>query len=193
MRASAASRRRLIRCRGSRSSPALACSASADRKRCKDRRRPGAMRGRGHRGCRGHRPLRVDLEAEMFDMEYWSLEQAKLSAAAEKPLAGQIARHHRRRRHHRRARPPRPSRRRERRSPCSISTRARPRREAKNLGGAALAVTCDVTDAASVSRGLRAGGGGIRRRRYRGVERGRGLARPDRRGPRGGSATRASS
>src|SRR6185295_5194466 len=30
-------------------------------------------------------------EAEMFDMEYWSLEQAKLSAAAEKPLAGQIA------------------------------------------------------------------------------------------------------
>jgi rhamnose utilization protein RhaD (predicted bifunctional aldolase and dehydrogenase)/NAD(P)-dependent dehydrogenase (short-subunit alcohol dehydrogenase family) len=30
-------------------------------------------------------------EAEMFDMEYWSLEQAKLGAAAEKPLAGQIA------------------------------------------------------------------------------------------------------
>ena len=30
-------------------------------------------------------------EAEMFDMEYWSLEQAKLGAAAEKLLAGQIA------------------------------------------------------------------------------------------------------
>jgi rhamnose utilization protein RhaD (predicted bifunctional aldolase and dehydrogenase)/NAD(P)-dependent dehydrogenase (short-subunit alcohol dehydrogenase family) len=30
-------------------------------------------------------------EAEMFDMEYWSLEQAKLGHAAEKPLAGQIA------------------------------------------------------------------------------------------------------
>jgi rhamnose utilization protein RhaD (predicted bifunctional aldolase and dehydrogenase)/NAD(P)-dependent dehydrogenase (short-subunit alcohol dehydrogenase family) len=30
-------------------------------------------------------------EAEMFDMEYWSLEQAKLGASAEKPLAGQIA------------------------------------------------------------------------------------------------------
>jgi rhamnose utilization protein RhaD (predicted bifunctional aldolase and dehydrogenase)/NAD(P)-dependent dehydrogenase (short-subunit alcohol dehydrogenase family) len=29
-------------------------------------------------------------DANLFDMEYWSLEQAKLSAAAEKPLAGQI-------------------------------------------------------------------------------------------------------
>ncbi len=30
-------------------------------------------------------------EAELFEMEYWSLEQAKLGAAAEKPLQGQIA------------------------------------------------------------------------------------------------------
>ena len=30
-------------------------------------------------------------EADMFDLEYWSLEQAKLGQAAEKPLAGQIA------------------------------------------------------------------------------------------------------
>jgi rhamnose utilization protein RhaD (predicted bifunctional aldolase and dehydrogenase)/NAD(P)-dependent dehydrogenase (short-subunit alcohol dehydrogenase family) len=30
-------------------------------------------------------------EADMFDVEYWSLEQAKLSGAVEKPLAGQIA------------------------------------------------------------------------------------------------------
>ncbi len=30
-------------------------------------------------------------EADMFDIEYWSLEQAKLGQAAEKPLAGQIA------------------------------------------------------------------------------------------------------
>ncbi|MCC7348397.1 MAG: bifunctional aldolase/short-chain dehydrogenase, partial [Variibacter sp.] len=30
-------------------------------------------------------------EAEMFDVEYWSLEQAKLGGAAEKPLAGQVA------------------------------------------------------------------------------------------------------
>jgi rhamnose utilization protein RhaD (predicted bifunctional aldolase and dehydrogenase)/NAD(P)-dependent dehydrogenase (short-subunit alcohol dehydrogenase family) len=89
-------------------------------------------------------------EAEMFDMEYWSLEQAKLSAAAEKPLAGQIA----------------------------VITGAggtigaatakafatagaevalldldegATRERAKNLGGGALAVKCDVTDAASVS------------------------------------------
>jgi len=30
-------------------------------------------------------------EAELFEMEYWSLEQAKLGAAAEKPLQGQVA------------------------------------------------------------------------------------------------------
>jgi rhamnose utilization protein RhaD (predicted bifunctional aldolase and dehydrogenase)/NAD(P)-dependent dehydrogenase (short-subunit alcohol dehydrogenase family) len=30
-------------------------------------------------------------EADMFDMEYWSLEQAKLGNAAEPPLAGQVA------------------------------------------------------------------------------------------------------
>jgi NAD(P)-dependent dehydrogenase (short-subunit alcohol dehydrogenase family) len=30
-------------------------------------------------------------ETDMFDVEYWSLEQAKLSGAAEKPLAGQVA------------------------------------------------------------------------------------------------------
>jgi NAD(P)-dependent dehydrogenase (short-subunit alcohol dehydrogenase family) len=30
-------------------------------------------------------------EADLFDMEYWSLEQAKLGATKEKPLAGQIA------------------------------------------------------------------------------------------------------
>jgi rhamnose utilization protein RhaD (predicted bifunctional aldolase and dehydrogenase)/NAD(P)-dependent dehydrogenase (short-subunit alcohol dehydrogenase family) len=30
-------------------------------------------------------------EAELFEMEYWSLEQAKLGTAVEKPLAGQVA------------------------------------------------------------------------------------------------------
>ena len=63
-------------------------------------------------------------EAEMFDMEYWSLEQAKLGKAKQLPLAGQIA-----------AitgaagtigrRPPRPLRRPERRWCCSIWTRLR--------------------------------------------------------------------
>ena len=88
-------------------------------------------------------------EADMFDMEYWSLEQAKLGAAEEKPLAGQVA----------------------------VITGAAGvigtatakafaaagaevalldldetavQAKAKSIGGAALAVRCDVTDAASV-------------------------------------------
>jgi rhamnose utilization protein RhaD (predicted bifunctional aldolase and dehydrogenase) len=36
-------------------------------------------------------------EAELFEMEYWSLEQAKLGGAVEKPLAGQVAAWRRRR------------------------------------------------------------------------------------------------
>jgi rhamnose utilization protein RhaD (predicted bifunctional aldolase and dehydrogenase)/NAD(P)-dependent dehydrogenase (short-subunit alcohol dehydrogenase family) len=88
-------------------------------------------------------------DAEMFDMEYWPPEQAKLGAARELPLAGQIA----------------------------VVTgaggtigaatakafaaagaevalldldEAAAKDKAKALGGAALAVRCDVTDAASV-------------------------------------------
>jgi len=88
-------------------------------------------------------------EADMFDVEYWSLEQAKLGSAKEPPLAGQIA----------------------------VVTGAggaigaatarafaaagaevalldidadAAGAAAKAIGGAALAVTCDVTDAASV-------------------------------------------
>jgi len=88
-------------------------------------------------------------EADMFDVEYWSLEQAKLGSAKEPPLAGQIA---------------------------AITgaggaigaavarafaaagaevalldvDAAAARTAAKSIGGAALAVACDVTDAASV-------------------------------------------
>jgi rhamnose utilization protein RhaD (predicted bifunctional aldolase and dehydrogenase)/NAD(P)-dependent dehydrogenase (short-subunit alcohol dehydrogenase family) len=88
-------------------------------------------------------------EAELFDIEYWSLEQAKLGQAAEKPLTGQIA----------------------------VVTggagaigfataramsgagaeiavldiRGAPA-AAKKLGGAALGIECDVTDAAAVQR-----------------------------------------
>jgi NAD(P)-dependent dehydrogenase (short-subunit alcohol dehydrogenase family) len=88
-------------------------------------------------------------EAEMFDIEYWALEQAKLGSAAEKPLAGQIV---------------------------AITGGAgaigtatarafaaagaevalldidveAARACAKEIGGGALAVPCDVTDAASV-------------------------------------------
>ena len=62
------------------------------------------------------------------------------------------------------------------------------RNEAKAIGGTALAVNCDVTDAASVRRRLRQGGRDLRRRRHRGVERGRRLAGPHRRGRRGDAA-----
>jgi rhamnose utilization protein RhaD (predicted bifunctional aldolase and dehydrogenase)/NAD(P)-dependent dehydrogenase (short-subunit alcohol dehydrogenase family) len=88
-------------------------------------------------------------EADMFDMEYWSLEQAKLGSAKEPPLAGQVA---------------------------AITggagaigaaaakafaaagaeiavldvDEAAAQATAKTIGGAALAVRCDVTDAASV-------------------------------------------
>jgi rhamnose utilization protein RhaD (predicted bifunctional aldolase and dehydrogenase)/NAD(P)-dependent dehydrogenase (short-subunit alcohol dehydrogenase family) len=88
-------------------------------------------------------------EADMFDMEYWSLEQAKLGTAEEKPLAGQVA----------------------------VITGAAGvigtatakafaaagaevalldldetavQAKAKSIGGSALALRCDVTDAASV-------------------------------------------
>src|SRR6202043_1641333 len=36
-------------------------------------------------------PFQSNSEAEMFEIEYWSLEQAKLGSAVEKPLAGQVA------------------------------------------------------------------------------------------------------
>ena len=89
-------------------------------------------------------------EADMFDMEYWSLEQAKLGKAAEKPLAGQVAVDHRRGRRDRRG--DRESVRRGRRRGRAARPRRRGRGEAKAkaIGGAALAVACDVTDAASV-------------------------------------------
>ena len=84
-------------------------------------------------------------EAELFEMEYWSLEQAKLGSAVEKPLAGQVAlvtggagtigardraRLRRRRRRNRR---------------CSTATEA----DAPSGGQEARrrsAVACDVTD-----------------------------------------------
>jgi rhamnose utilization protein RhaD (predicted bifunctional aldolase and dehydrogenase)/NAD(P)-dependent dehydrogenase (short-subunit alcohol dehydrogenase family) len=88
-------------------------------------------------------------EADMFDCEYWSLEQAKLGSAKELPLAGQIAAITG--------------------GAGAIGTatakafaaagaeialldrdEAAAEAAAKAVGGAALAVHCDVTDAASV-------------------------------------------
>jgi rhamnose utilization protein RhaD (predicted bifunctional aldolase and dehydrogenase)/NAD(P)-dependent dehydrogenase (short-subunit alcohol dehydrogenase family) len=92
-------------------------------------------------------------EAQMFDMEYWSLEQAKLGKEPEKPLAGQVA----------------------------LVTGAagaigaatarafagagaeialldvdgeQVRACARDIGGAALAIQCDVTDSRSVRAGF---------------------------------------
>ena len=88
-------------------------------------------------------------DADLFDMEYWSLEQAKLGGAAEKPLAGQIV---------------------------AVTgaggtigaatakvfadagaevalldvNEAAAQDKAKAIGGAAIGLACDVTDAASV-------------------------------------------
>ena len=126
-------------------------------------------------------------EADLFDVEYWSLEQAKLGGAKELPLAGQVA----------------------------VITgaagaigsatarafaaagaevalldvdEAAAQAKAKAIGGAALGIRCDVTDAASVRACLRAGRRRVRRRRYRGVECRRRLAGPDRRGRRSRAA-----
>ena len=128
----------------------------------------------------------------MFDCEYWSLEQAKLGSAKELPLAGQVA----------------------------VITGAggaigaatakafaaagaevalldldgkAATEQAKAIGGAALALSCDVTDDAIRARGFRQGGGDIRRRRHRGVECRRRLAGPHRRSLRRDACARASS
>jgi rhamnose utilization protein RhaD (predicted bifunctional aldolase and dehydrogenase)/NAD(P)-dependent dehydrogenase (short-subunit alcohol dehydrogenase family) len=90
-------------------------------------------------------------EADLFDVEYWSLEQAKLGGARELPLAGQVAvitgaggaigsatakafaa------------------------AGCEVALldvdEAAARAKAKAIGGAALGIRCDVTDAASVKQ-----------------------------------------
>jgi rhamnose utilization protein RhaD (predicted bifunctional aldolase and dehydrogenase)/NAD(P)-dependent dehydrogenase (short-subunit alcohol dehydrogenase family) len=102
-------------------------------------------------------------EADLFDVEYWSLEQAKLGSAKELPLAGQVA----------------------------VITgaagaigfatakafaaagaevalldvdEAAAQAKAKSIGGAALGIRCDVTDAASVREAfaqVAAGFGGV--------------------------------
>jgi NAD(P)-dependent dehydrogenase (short-subunit alcohol dehydrogenase family) len=89
-------------------------------------------------------------DANLFDMEYWSLEQAKLGTSAEKPLAGQVV---------------------------AVTgaggaigfatakafaaagaevalldvNETAAREKAKAIGGAALGLKCDVTDAASIN------------------------------------------
>ena len=126
-------------------------------------------------------------ESDLFDVEYWSLEQAKLGSAREPPLAGQVA----------------------------VITgaagaigfatarafaaagaevalldidEAAAQAKAGAIGGAALGLRCDVTDAASVRDAfaqVASAFGGVD---IAGVECRRRLAGPDRRGRRGGAA-----
>ncbi len=64
----------------------------AQRQGCRGRRRSRGKLGQDGDRRRGGRTLSESLsEAELFEMEYWSLEQAKLGSATEKPLAGQVA------------------------------------------------------------------------------------------------------
>ena len=123
----------------------------------------------------------------LFDMEYWSLEQAKLGAAAEKPLAGQIVA-----------------------VTGAGGTIGAATAKAFAAAGAEVALL-DVNEDGREGkgqgdrrrrdrhrlrchrrglgkRGVRPGRRGLRRRRHRGVERGRGVAGPHRRGRRSGAA-----
>ena len=119
-------------------------------------------------------------EAEMFDCEYWPLEQAKLGVRKEPPLAGQIA---------------------------AVTGAAgaigaataqafaaagaevalldvdlaAAAAQAAAIGSTALAVQCDVTDAASVQAAFDQRRDALRRRRYRRLQCRRGVAGPHRR------------
>ncbi len=88
-------------------------------------------------------------EADMFDIEYWSLEQAKLGQGAEKPLAGQIAAITGGAGTIGRATARAMSRAGAEIALLDIDVEAA-EAAAKTLGGAALGLVCDVTDPASV-------------------------------------------
>ena len=107
------------------------------------------------------------------------------SAQRARPAARRPGRrHHRRRRRHRRC--DRRSLRHSRRGSGAARYRccALRKRRRTAIGGSAIALACDVTDAALRARRLRRGDGDLRRRRYRCVQRRRRLAGQDRRGRR---------
>ena len=90
--ASAASRPSSTRCRAWCWCRASACSASAPRARMRPSppispRRRHASSPMPRRSAASRRCPRADL----FDVEYWSLEQAKLKGAVAKPFTGQVA------------------------------------------------------------------------------------------------------
>ena len=146
-------RRRSIRCRASFSFRASACSAQVSARRT-PRSRPifAETSIAVILDVEGSSRFESISERDQFDMEYWSLEQAKLAGREVKPLEGQVAvitggagtigaaiaaacgR-------------------RARRSRCSTSTRT-PRRAAPQSSG--LGLGCDVTDRRSVEAAFHA-------------------------------------
>ncbi len=119
-------------------------------------------------------------EADLFDIEYWSLEQAKLGQAVEKPLAGQIAVITGGAGTIGLATARAMSRAGAEVALLDIDGKAAEAR-AKELGGAALGLACDVTDRAAVGARVRPRRRAVRRCRHRRVQRRCGLARPYRR------------
>ena len=126
-------------------------------------------------------------EADMFDIEYWSIEQAKLGKAPDLPLAGQVAVDHRRRRRDRRC-DGKGVRRGRRRGRAARHRSKRPRRERQGDRRRCARDRMRRHRRASVHDALRQGRPRIRRRRHPGLERRRGLAGPHRRSRRGDAA-----
>ncbi len=101
---------------------------------------------------------RCIAEFDMFEVEYWSLEQAKLGKAAEKPLARQVASSPAAARAS--ARPRRKRwRRKARRSRCSTAITEAAQSAAKQIGKNALAIAMRRDRCRRGARGLRCGGG----------------------------------
>ena len=118
-----------------------ACSGSAaSKKDARDRRRPRRGRDRDHHRRRGDRTFRVDLRSRHVRHGILVARAGQARQPPGKPLAGQIAVDHRRRRRHRR-RDRAGLRGGRRRGRAARHRRGRARkRQAKTIGGAALAV-----------------------------------------------------
>ena len=156
-----------------------------ERERRPHRRRHRASRGRRHHRRRGDRTLHLDLAkptcstANIGRWNWPSSARARIcrsparSRSSPAPAAPSAPP------------PPAPSRRPAPKWRCSISMPSAAREKAAAIGGSALAVPCDVTDAASVRDAFDAGRRRVRRRRYRDFQCRRRLAGQDRRGRRG--------
>ena len=127
-------------------------------------------------------------EADLFALEYWSLEQAKLAGDKPKPLTGQVVVVTGGGRRDRRGDGKAVRRRRARMSRWWISTRQGGQDGGQGGGQRRVGVACDVTDAGSVRAAFDAVGRAFRRRRHRRLQCRRGLGGPHRRARRRGPA-----